>query len=61
VRSGESTQYTIVGIVGTVRHDDPGELPKFAQLYLPVSQRPDLQMTILFQTDKRSVNAPSDG
>jgi putative ABC transport system permease protein len=50
VHSGESVRYTIVGIVGTVRHDDPGELPKFAQLYLPVSQRPDLQMTILFRT-----------
>ena len=51
IHSGESVRYTIVGIVGTVRHDDPGEPPKSVQLYLPVSQRPEPQMTVLFRTE----------
>jgi putative ABC transport system permease protein len=47
---GDSTKYTIVGMVRTVRHNDLANAPKLAELYFPVSQRPELQMTILIRT-----------
>jgi predicted permease len=47
---GDSTKYTIVGMVRTVRHNDLVNAPKLAELYFPVSQRPELQMTILIRT-----------
>jgi len=45
----DSVKYTIVGLVRTVRHDDLASKPKLAELYFPVSQKPELQMTILIQ------------
>jgi putative ABC transport system permease protein len=45
----ESVKYTIVGMVRTVRHDDLTIQPKLAELYFPVSQKPELQMTILIR------------
>jgi putative ABC transport system permease protein len=45
----DSVKYTIVGMVRTVRHDDLASQPKLAELYLPVSQSPELQMTILLR------------
>jgi len=45
----ESAKYTIVGMVRTVRHDDLAIQPKLAELYFPVSQKPELQMTILIR------------
>jgi putative ABC transport system permease protein len=45
----DSVKYTIVGMVRTVRHDDLASQPKLAELYFPVSQRPELQMTILIR------------
>jgi putative ABC transport system permease protein len=44
-----SVKYTIVGMVRTVRHDDLASQPKLAELYLPVSQSPELQMTVLLR------------
>jgi putative ABC transport system permease protein len=45
----DSVKYTIVGMVRTVRHDDLASQPKLAELYFPVSQKPDLQMTVLLR------------
>ena len=42
-------RYTIVGVVRTVRHNELDEQP-YAQLYMPVTQKPDLQTTILLRT-----------
>jgi putative ABC transport system permease protein len=44
-----SVKYTIVGMVRTVRHDDLASQPKLAELYFPVSQRPELLMTVLLR------------
>ena len=44
-----SVKYTIVGMVRTVRHDDLASEPKLAELYFPVSQRPELLMTVLLR------------
>jgi putative ABC transport system permease protein len=44
-----SIKYTIVGMVRTVRHDDLASQPKLAELYFPVLQRPELQMTVLLR------------
>ena len=44
-----SVKYTIVGLVRTVRHDDLASEPKLAELYFPISQKPELQMTILIR------------
>ena len=44
-----SVEYTIVGMVRTVRHDDLASQPKLAELYFPVSQRPELLMTVLLR------------
>jgi putative ABC transport system permease protein len=49
VQSRERVRYTIVGVVRTVRHNDLNEQP-YAQLYMPVTQKPDLQTTILLRT-----------
>ncbi len=51
IHSGVRTQYTVVGVVRTVRHDDLKEQPKLAQLYMPVTQKPELQSTILVRTE----------
>ncbi len=40
-------QYTIVGIVPTVRHGEVGIAPAIPQLYWSAAQNPDLQMTLL--------------
>ena len=45
----DSVKYTIVGMVRTVRHDDLASQPKLAELYFPISQRPELLMTILLR------------
>jgi putative ABC transport system permease protein len=45
----DAVRYTIVGMVRTVRHDDLANQPKLAELYFPVSQRPDLRMTLLLR------------
>jgi putative ABC transport system permease protein len=45
----DSIKYTIVGIVRTVRHDDLASQPKLAELYFPVTQRPELPMTVLLR------------
>jgi putative ABC transport system permease protein len=45
----DSIKYTIVGMIRTVRHDDLASQPKLAELYFPVSQKPELQMTILIR------------
>jgi putative ABC transport system permease protein len=36
-------------MVRTVRHDDLANQPKLAELYFPVSQKPELQMTVLLR------------
>jgi putative ABC transport system permease protein len=43
-------QYTIVGIVPTVRHGELEIAPLIPQLYWPEAQNPDLQMTLLVRT-----------
>jgi putative ABC transport system permease protein len=45
----DSAKYTIVGIVRTVRHNDLINAPKFPELYYPISQKPELGMTILLR------------
>jgi len=45
----DSQKYTIIGMVRTVRHDDLVNIPKLAELYYPISQKPELGMTILFR------------
>jgi putative ABC transport system permease protein len=45
----DSAKYTIVGMVRTVRHNDLVDAPKLAELYFPISQRPELGMTILLR------------
>lgn len=49
IQSREHVRYTIVGVVRTVRHNELDEQP-YAQLYMPVAQKPDLQTTILLHT-----------
>lgn len=49
IGSRERARYTVVGVVRTVRHNDLDEQP-YAQLYMPVTQKPDLQTTILLRT-----------
>ena len=43
-------QYTIVGIVPSVRHGEPGIAPKIPQIYWPAAQFPSLQDTLLVRT-----------
>jgi putative ABC transport system permease protein len=43
-------QYTIVGIVPSVRHGEPGIAPKIPQIYWPAAQFPSLQETLLVRT-----------
>ena len=43
-------QYTIVGIVPSVRHGEPGIAPKIPQIYWPATQYPSLQETLLVRT-----------
>lgn len=43
-------QYTIVGIVPSVRHGEPGIAPKIPQIYWPATQFPSLQETLLVRT-----------
>ena len=47
--TANSVKYTIVGMVRTVRHDDLASQPKLAELYLSLSQSPELQMTVLLR------------
>ena len=49
-QKADAAKYTIVGIVRTVRHDNLAKVPRLAEFYFPVSQRPELQMTILIRT-----------
>ena len=43
-------QYTIVGIVPSVRHGEPGVAPKIPQIYWAAAQFPSLQETLLVRT-----------
>jgi predicted permease len=43
-------QYTVVGIVPSVRHGEPGIAPKIPQIYWPAAQFPSLQETLLVRT-----------
>ena len=43
-------QYTIVGVVPSVRHGEPGIAPKVPQIYWPAAQFPSLQETLLVRT-----------
>jgi predicted permease len=43
-------QYTIVGVVPTVRHDELGAEPRLVQLYFPAGQSADLQERLLLRT-----------
>ena len=49
-QKADAAKYTIVGIVRTVRHDNLAKASNLTELYFPVSQRPELQMTILIRT-----------
>ncbi len=46
-------QYTIVGIVPSVRHGEVGIAPKVPQIYWPAAQFPQLQTTLLVRTEVR--------
>ena len=43
-------RYTIVGIVPSVRHGEPGIAPKIPQIYWPAAQFPSLQETLLVRS-----------
>jgi len=43
-------QYTIVGVVPSVRHGEPGIAPKVPQIYWSAAQFPQLQTTLLVRT-----------
>ena len=45
-----TVQHTIVGIVPSVRHGEPGIAPKIPQIYWPAAQFPSLQETLLVRT-----------
>ncbi|MBO0695566.1 MAG: ABC transporter permease, partial [Verrucomicrobia bacterium] len=45
------TNYTIVGIVPTVRHGEPGIAPVIPQLYCSEAQNSDLQVTLLVRAE----------
>jgi putative ABC transport system permease protein len=49
---GDSIKYTIVGMVRTVRRSDLANPPRTPELYFPVSQRPDLQMTLMLRAKR---------
>src|SRR5262249_22236372 len=49
-KKADAAKYTIVGMVRFVRHDNLAKAPKLGELYFPVSQLPQLQMTILIRT-----------
>lgn len=44
-------QYTIVGVVPSVRHGEPGIAPKVPQIYWPAAQGSWLQTTLLVRTE----------
>ena len=46
----DSVKYTIIGMVRIVRYSDLANEPKQAELYFPVSQRPDVRMTAVMRT-----------
>ena len=46
----ERQQYTIVGVVPTVRHDELGAEPRLVQLYFPFGQSDYLQVRLLVRT-----------
>src|SRR5438046_9434307 len=44
-------QYTIVGVVPTIRHDDLAETqPRLVQAYYPIGQNPDVYSTLLVRS-----------
>jgi predicted permease len=43
-------QYTIVGVVSSVRHGEPGIAPKVPQIYWPAAQFSNLQTTLLVRS-----------
>ena len=47
----ERSQYQIVGVVPTVRHDEPGAEPRLVQLYFPAGQSSYLQVRMLVRTN----------
>jgi len=52
LHKADAVKYTIVGMVRTVRHDELGNAPKMAELYFPVSQKSELQMTVLLRAKR---------
>jgi putative ABC transport system permease protein len=50
IHNPSSSKFIIAGMVRTVQHDGLGAAPKLAELYFPVAQRPELQLTILLRT-----------
>ncbi len=48
---GPKTQYTIIGIVPSVRHGEVGIAPKIPQIYWSAAQFPGLQTTLLIRTE----------
>jgi putative ABC transport system permease protein len=50
-RTGQRTQYTIVGVVRTVIHDTLGAEPSYVQYYMPVLQSPEQISTIIVRSD----------
>jgi hypothetical protein len=44
-------QYTIVGVVPAVRHDELGAEPRLTQLYFPAGQSAELQVRLLLRTN----------
>jgi predicted permease len=47
----DRVQYTIVGVVPTVRHDELGVEPRLVQLYFPAGQSAYLQVRLLLRTN----------
>jgi len=54
VHSGDRVQYTIVGVVRTIRHNDLDE-ELHGQLYMPLTQKPELQTAIVLRSQRDSL------
>jgi len=56
----EKTYFTIVGVVRTVMHRTLQKPPEFVQFYKPISQNPELIVTIVLRTENDKLAMLSD-
>ena len=49
--SGDRQQFTVVGVIPTVRHEELRAEPRLVQVYVPLAQSPYLQVRLLVHTN----------